>query len=470
MTSMTPQQLWQAALGELELSLSKANFTTWFKHTFISELEDQKITISVPNLFTKAWLEKKYHSAILKALQNILNTPLREVLYRVDARPQSESTLRASGLPTQAAVAITDVDPAPQALPTPTHAGQEITNEHGLRRQYTFENFVVGKGNELAHAAAQAVAEHPGQKYNPLFLYGGVGLGKTHLMQAIGNAMLARNPETRVRYVTSEQFTNDYINAVRAGHAKEFKDRYRNVDLLILDDIQFMANKEGTQEEFFHTFNALYQEGRQVVVSSDRTPKSIPNLEKRLESRLEMGMVVDISAPDLETRIAILRTKCVEKNWPLPDEILTSIATTVSSNVRELEGALNKIIANLQFHNVAPTIETVKSVLSASFAQSQAKKTVTAKQLIATVCSYYDLSMDDLLGKSREKKLAFPRQILMYLMREEMKASFPTIGMEIGNRDHTTAMHACLKIAGLLGKDDKLQQDLSIIRERIYQV
>ncbi len=447
------------------MSLSKANFTTWFKHTFISELEDQKITISVPNLFTKAWLEKKYHSAILKALQNILNTPLREVLYKVDARPAAEAQRLA---PTPSApVALTHTDPLPveavQAQPS-----HDPTNDWGLRRHYTFENFVVGSGNELAHAAAQSIAEAPGQKYNPLFLYGGVGLGKTHILQAIGNAILAKNSNARVRYVTCEQFTNDFITAVRGGHAKDFKDRYRNVDLLIVDDIQFMANKESTQDEFFHTFNALYQDGRQVVISSDRPPKTIPNLEKRLESRLEMGMVVDISAPDLETRIAILRNKCQERNYRLSDEILTAIASMIASNVRELEGALNKIIGVHQFKNLTPTLESVRGVVS-SISVNQAKKSITAKQLIATVSGYYDLSTDDLLGKSREKKLAFPRQVLMYLMREEMKASFPTIGTEIGGRDHTTAMHACLKITNLLERDDKLQQDLTMLRERLYQ-
>ncbi len=464
---MTPQQLWQAALGELELALSKANFTTWFKHTFISEMEESKITISVPNAFTKAWLEKKYHSAILKALQNITNAPVRDVQYRVETRAANAEAQMSAAMPAAAAVAITDTG-APSMSAATTAPAHEPVNDRGFRRHYTFENFVVGKGNELAHAAAQAVAETPGQKYNPLFIYGGVGLGKTHLLQAIGNTMLQKNPSAKVLYVTCEQFTNDYITAVRAGTTRELNDRYRRVDLLIIDDIQFIANKERTQEEFFHTFNSLYQEGRQVVLSSDRPPKTIPTLEERLKSRLEMGMVVDIGAPDLETRIAILRSKCQERSCLLSDDVLTSIASLITSNVRELEGALNKITAYHQFKNLQPTTETVKSILL-SYTVNQAKKTVTAKQLIAAVSAYYDLKIEDLLGKSREKKLAFPRQVLMYLMREEMKASFPAIGGEIGGRDHTTAIHACTKISRLLEKDDLLRQDITLLKERLAQ-
>ena len=461
---MTPQQLWQAALGELELTLSKANFTTWFKSTFISEMEEARITISVPNAFTKAWLEKKYHSAILKALQNILNTPIRDVQYRVETRAAGELVRTQAAMPVAQAVAVTDMPPMPETL-NPIEA--EPAGERGFRRHYTFESFVVGKGNELAHAAAKAVADTPGLKYNPLYLYGGVGLGKTHLLQAIGNKMLEKNPSARVLYVSSEQFTNDYIAAVRAGLAKEFKDRYRTVDLLIVDDIQFLANKESTQEEFFHTFNTLHQENHQVVLSSDRPPKSIPTIQERLVSRLEMGMVIDVSPPDLETRIAILGRKCIEKAFPLDREILHYVASNIYSNVRELEGALNKIIAVHQFRNIQPTLDTIKPVI-ASFESENVRKTVTPRQLISIVSEYFDITIDDILGKSREKKLAFPRQIIMYLMREEMKTSYPAIGGELGGRDHTTAMHAYGKIADLLKTDEKLQKDLELIKQKLY--
>ncbi|MCR4311994.1 MAG: chromosomal replication initiator protein DnaA, partial [Candidatus Uhrbacteria bacterium] len=332
---------------------------------------------------------------------------------------------------------------------------------------YTFNTFVVGKQNELAHAAAQAVANQPGGTYNPLFIYGGVGLGKTHLLHGIANEIRRRNGNVRILYVTCERFTNDFINAIRSGKGKEFKDRYRNVDLLLIDDIQFITGKEGTQEEFFHTFNALHQENKQIVVCSDRPPRSIAGLEKRLQSRLEWGMLVDVGTPDLETRIAILQRKCMEKNFSLDRDILHYVASTIYSNVRELEGALNKIIAVHQFRGMQPTLEGVKPIV-ASFESENVRKTVTPRQLITVVSEYFDITIEDILGKSREKKLAFPRQIIMYLLREEMKNSYPAIGTELGGRDHTTAMHAYTKIAELLIADEKLQKDLELIKQKLY--
>ncbi len=461
MNEMNGRELWQATLGELELTISKANFTTWFKNTFISAIENGRVIISVPNAFTKLYIEKKYHSAILKSLQNILNAPLREVVYRVDARPQT--TEAPAFLPNgrqEAAEPRSDT-------PLPEPPARDGVNEFGLRKSYTFENFIVGKGNELAHAAAQAVAEAPGVKYNPFLMYGGVGLGKTHLLQAIGHRVLERSPHAKVLYATSEQFVNDFINAVRGGHAKDFKERYRGVDILLIDDVQFIAGKVETMEEFFHTFNALHQAGKQIVLTSDRPPQTIGMLDDRLKSRLQAGMVADISSPDLETRIAILVAKCQERRWNLSRESLTAIADLIATNVRELEGALTRVVAHHELKNVVPTVETVKEVL-ASFSQNQAKKSVTPKQLIQTVASYFDLPLDDLLGKSREKKLAFPRQITMYLMRTELRSSFPTIGDELGGRDHTTAMHACTKITRELERDEKLRMDIETLKERIY--
>jgi chromosomal replication initiator protein len=336
-----------------------------------------------------------------------------------------------------------------------------------LNPKYTFETFIVGKGNELAHAAAIAVSENPGQKYNPLFVYGGVGLGKTHLVQAIGNAVLAKNPEAKVMYVTCEKFTSEFIFAVKSGRGKEFKDTYRTVDLLMIDDIQFLTGKDGTQEEFFHTFNALHQANKHVVLTSDRPPKQIPALEHRLISRFEWGMTVDISSPDFETRIAILETKCKERNYDIDPEIVKYIATIVQSNVRELEGALNKIIAYHQFKNTKPTLDTAKNLLS-TFGPTQSKKNVTAKHIINTVSSYYDVTVADMSGKCREKRLAFPRQVIMYLMREEMSASYPSIGHELGGRDHTTAMHAYDKIQRELENSPKVRQDMDLIKQRLY--
>jgi chromosomal replication initiator protein len=338
-----------------------------------------------------------------------------------------------------------------------------------LNPKYSFSNFIVGKQNELAHAASQAVSSQLGGVYNPLFLYGGVGLGKTHLLQAVGNEIKKQNPEKKVLYVTCETFTNDFINAVRTGKAKEFKDNYRTVDLLLIDDIQFITGKEGTQEEFFHTFNALHQNNKQIILSSDRPPKAIPALENRLLSRFEWGMMADIGSPDFETRTAILSSKCREKNYILEAEILHHIATVIQRNVRELEGALNKIIAFHQFKNIIPTIESTKPIL-ASFQPTKTNKTVTPKQVIQTVATYFDLQIPELLGKSREKRLAFPRQIIMFILREEMKASYPSIGTELGGRDHTTAMHAYDKISCRLQDDEKLQNDLELIKQRLYAV
>ncbi|MBI2099573.1 chromosomal replication initiator protein DnaA [Candidatus Uhrbacteria bacterium] len=457
---MEPSTLWQATLGELELQLSKVHFLTWFKNTYISSMNDGRITISVPNTFTKTWLEKRYHTAILKALQHVLNIPVRDISYEVRAVADTKiSSAPPSGFGTSSA-------PMERGRIKDLPTVAETVNKYGLRVNYTFENYIVGKGNELAHAAAQAVADNPGQKYNPLFIYGGVGLGKTHLIQAIGNRLLQKNPHAKVLYITSEQFTNDFVNAMRSGSGKEFKERYRNVDILLIDDVQFISGKEGTKEELFHTFNTLHHAGRQVVFTSDRPPKEI-GAEERLKSRFEWGATVDISIPDLETRIAILSHKCGEKQINISTEILHFIASALQSNVRELEGALNKIIANYQLRNTPISLETTKALLS-GFANNSGKKSLTPKFLIEAVTNYYDLSIDDIIGKSREQKLAFPRQIIMFLLREELEVSYPSIGKEIGGRDHTTAMHAYNKIKFEIENDERVKRDVEIIKQRLY--
>lgn len=468
---MTTHELWQAVLGELELALSKANFTTWFKNTFIADIGNDTVCIGVPNMFTKAWLEKKYHKEILHSLQNLTDQRVRVVSYRVETRQAPPQLIvNPTAVQEEVPVAI-HAHQEPEAVPPfatdATRGASMGSGEFTLNTKYSFGSFIVGKQNELAHAAAQVVSSQPGGVYNPLFIYGGVGLGKTHLIQAVGNEMVRKNPETRVLYVTCERFTNDYITALRSNQMKEFKNRYRSVDLLLIDDIQFLKGKDGTQEEFFHTFNQLYQNNKQIVLTSDRPPKAIPDLEQRLVSRFECGMMADVGSPDYETRVAILGAKCREKNYPLDGSIITHVATVVQSNVRELEGALNKIIAFHQFKNTLPTLESVKPILSGFNTPSQ-KKTVTAKLLIQVVAGYFDVTIDDLLGKSREKRLAFPRQIVMYLMREEMKSSYPSIGSELGGRDHTTAMHAYEKISGCLTEDEKLQHDLELIKQQLY--
>src|SRR3989338_1358413 len=470
---MHPTELWQAVLGELELSLSKANFTTWFKHTFILSCTNGEVCIGVPNMFTKAWLEKKYNKDILNSIQTLTNQPIRSVVYRVEIKNAQNQAISAQvSVQTSNEPAVTD-GPQHQVYPqnTPEEAQKATTapasGDLTVNTKYAFNNFIVGKQNELAHAAAQAVAAQPGGVYNPLFIYGGVGLGKTHLLQAIGNELMRRNPHMKALYVTSERFTNDYVSALRTGKMNDFKNRYRMVDTLLIDDIQFLGGKESTQEEFFHTFNQLFQNNKQLVFSSDRPPKAIPSLEARLSSRLEQGMMADVGSPDFETRVAILESKCREKVYQIQHDILNHIASVVQTNVRELEGALNKVIAFHQFKNVRPTLDTVKPILT-SFQPSSLKKNVTPKQLIHTVSIYFDIRIEDLLGKSREKKLAFPRQIIMYLMREEMKSSYPSIGNELGGRDHTTAMHAYEKISECLTEDEKLQHDLELIKQRLY--
>ncbi|MEK7164488.1 MAG: chromosomal replication initiator protein DnaA, partial [Patescibacteria group bacterium] len=456
---MTNEQLWQATLGELELLISKVHFTTWFRNTFVIDWQESRVVVAVPNNFTKAWLENKYHKSIIQVLQNITENQIREIEYRVDT-PKRVDAIRPAPLDGAFAVPVS-------AVP---HAAVNTHNEipvAGLNPRYVFATYVVGKGNELAYAASVRVAKEPGVKYNPLFLYGGVGLGKTHLMQAVGNEMLLTNPHLKMLYITSEQFTNDFVGALKGGTIDKFKHKYRTADLLLVDDIQFIAGKDGTQEEFFHTFNALRDLGKQIVLTSDRPPKAIPALEERLTSRFEWGMIVDISNPDLETRMAILQSKSQDRGIGLSDEVLRYLAVNVQSNVRELEGALNKLLASCELKNVSPSLEVAKEVVS-SITMSQKKGGITSRELLKTVSEYFDITLDELTGQSRRKELVVPRQITMFLMREELDASYPTIGKELGDRDHTTAMHAYGKIKRDMDNEEKIRQDIMFIRQRLY--
>lgn len=453
---MDLNSLWQATLGELELLVSRANFTTWFKNTFASEQKGVELIIGVPNTFTKSWLESKYHAYILKAITSITNGEVKTVSYRVETKKISPQEL--------------------QQVPQPTNQNHNIVvttnqpqyqSEYTINPKYTFSSFVVGKTNELAHAAALAVVENPGNAFNPLFLYGGVGLGKTHLIQAIGNEILKRNPDKKVLYTTCESFTRDFVQSIKSGFKDNFLEKYRSADILLIDDIQFIAGKTETQEQFFHVFNTLHQNNRQIVLTADRAPKAIPTLEARLQSRFEWGMIADINPPDLETRVAILEIKMNEKSLILDKIILNHIASVVQTNVRELEGNLNRIIVFHELNHTKPTIDSVKELL----AQNQPKprlSALTSKQLIKTVAEYFEIEIEQLTGQSRKKELVVPRQIVMYLMREEMKASFPYIGNELGNRDHTTVMHAYSKISTSMEIDEKLGQDISLIKQRIY--
>lgn len=446
---MNNEQLWQAILGEVELNLSRANFTTWFKNTFILSLENERIIICVPNTFTKAWLEKKYHKEIANAFKSVGAGEIKEIIYKVEVRKE----------------AAPDNFIKKIKMENISENRPKITNRFGLNNRYIFDSFIVGKNNELAHAACQAVAANPGHAYNPLFIYGGVGLGKTHLLQAIGHELAKKTD--KILYVSCERFTNDYVQAVRNGQAKDFKDHYRNVDLLLIDDIHFMGGKDGTQEEFFHTFNELHQTNKQIVISSDRPPKAIPALEKRLLTRFEWGMIADVSSPDLETRIAILETKCREKNYNLNREILAYIANNITNNIRELEGALNRLIAYYEFNNSLPSLDSTKSVLAGIISNFQEKST-TAKTIIEAAARFFNINIKDLIGQSRKKELVVPRQIAMYLMRKEINASYPSIGQELGGRDHTTAMHAFNKINKEYQEDERTKQHIDSIKQVLY--
>ena len=452
------QQLWQAILGEFELTLSKACFTTWFKNTFIIEQEDGHVVIGVPNNFSQAWLKSKYHQQIYNLLQSKTKDRIKEVLYKVQNLKEYEVQAE------QFKKII--IEEEKKALAEDKVIS--VSRPQGLNPKYVFDSFVVGKANELAHAAALSVAAKPGLTYNPLFIYGGVGLGKTHLLQAVGNAVLLRDPDKKIVYATCEQFTNDFISAISSGRAERFNNVYRSADLLLIDDIQFLTGKEGTQEAFFHTFNHLHQMDKQIIITSDRPPKAIATLEDRLLSRFEWGMIADVGQPDLETRIAILEAKCKEKQFLIEREIIEYITMNIQNNIRELEGALNKIIAYHQLNKLAPTIENIKKILFSISESSKKTGSVSARQLIEAVTGFYDLSMDEILGKSREKRLAFPRQIIMFLLREELHCSYPMIGQELGGRDHTTAMHAYDKISGIVLKDEKLRQEINILKQKVY--
>jgi chromosomal replication initiator protein len=446
---MDAKQVWRAALGELQVSLSPANFETWLQDTALVAVDDSRFRVAVPNGFAKDWLETRYRSLISQTLARVVGYSVT-VEFEVRERPAQTAA---------------DAAPAPVRL-EPTRVGGE-GSAAGLNPRYTFGTFIVGSSNRLAHAAALSVAEKPGHAYNPLFLYGGVGLGKTHLMHAIGHAVLARFPRKRVVYVTSEKFTNEFITCVQRGQFDEFRSRYRRIDLLLIDDIQFIADKERSQEEFFHTFNAVHEDGKQIVLSSDRPPKAIQALEERLRSRFEWGLIADLTPPDLETRIAILRAKAEEQSVRIGSDVIEFIARKVASNIRELEGALNRIVAYASMGAMPITIELAQAVLS-NVLYSPKKRDVTLERIAQVVSDYYGVDMDALRGQKRDKAIVGPRQIAMYLMREETEASLLRIGSELGGRDHSTVLHACTKIGRESQENDELRRELAAVRELIY--
>jgi len=458
---MTNEELWRAALGEIELSISKANFITWFKNTHILSVQDGRAVIGVPNGFAKEWLENKYNLYILRALRNI-QSDIKEVSCVITTN--QESVFKKPSV--DAVVAIKKPIVYSSADPGKLAA---LSQENNLNPKYTFENFVIGGSNELARAACYAVSQNLGKIYNPLFIYGGVGLGKTHLLQSIGNEILKNNPTLKVKYITSEKFTSELINSLQNGKINDFKEHYQKIDLLIIDDIQFISGKEKTQEEFFHIFNFLYQLNKQIVLSSDRAPKAIPTLEERLRSRFEGGMIADVSKADFETRMAILSKKAQADGLEIRNDVLEFIASNITNNIRELEGALNRVAVSAQLTNKEITLDFVQGLL-AELISSGKKKGVTHKHIIKIVSDFYDISQEDLVIKGRKKEVVRPRQIAMYLMRSELHYSYPGIGEKLGGRDHTTAIHAFEKITRALESDKKLSEDLAYLRERLYSL
>ena len=460
---MDLHELWKAALGEIGLQISKANYKTWLANTSIVDKKNGVVIVAVPNSFTKEWLENKYHKFILRSLRNI-ESEIKEVTYQIKPNYIKEELKNKKQPKEDELIIHKQLD----------FAELNVDAETNLNPRYTFDNFIVGPSNELAHAAASAIVKNLGNKYNPLFIYGGVGLGKTHLIQAIGNAVKKENCNKKIKYVTSERFTSEVITTLRSGSLRpndidDFKKRWREIDLLIIDDIQFLSGKEKTQDEFFHTFNALYDAGKQTIISSDRPPKSIQTLEERLRSRFEGGMIADISYPDLETRITILKTKANEKGFDFSYDIFEYIALNIKKNVRELEGALNRLIAsNLNANKKDLNLTEVKKALN--IIVNTPKKSTNFKNIIKAVAEFYDISEKELLERSRKKEIVKPRQIIMYLLREELKSSFPFIGLKIGGRDHTTAIHACDKIKKEIESDQNFNDEINMIREKLYLV
>jgi chromosomal replication initiator protein len=450
------QTIWNAALGELELQMTRATFNTWLKPTSVVSWQQDDFVLGAPNGYIKDWLENRLHTPIERTLTGIVGQPVN-VQFVVWAEEQDidrEDTLPLLG--NQDSTTEESESRKPRAVPN----GYD---RMPLNPRYTFDSFVVGPSNRLAHAAALAVSDTPAAAYNPLFLYGGVGLGKTHLLHAIGHSCERKN--LQVLYVSSEQFTNDLINAIRTHNTEDFRLKYRSTDILLIDDIQFIAGKESTQEEFFHTFNTLHAANKQIVLTSDRAPKAIPTLEERLRSRFEWGLLADIQAPDLETRIAILQAKAESQPISVPEELLTMIAQRVVSNIRELEGALNKLVAHSTLTRVPPNEEQLEETLQDII---EVPKTLSVEETIKAVAAFYHVSEKDLCGRRRNREIVRPRQIAMYLARTETQASLPEIGTAIGGRDHTTVLYGVEKIEGQMEEDATLRREIMAIQEQLY--
>jgi len=450
--------LWQSVLGEIELSVSHATFTTWFKNTELVDQNSAGVIISVPNIFAKKQFEVKFNDQIKSVLSKNGVTP-KQITYTITpfgkhARLSRETTSNSANQSVVDELLSKDDATKPAQI--------TVGN---LNPRYKFDNFIVGSSNDLAYTASQAVAHSPGVKYNPLYLYGGVGLGKTHLMQAIGNELVKNNPKTRVLYISSETFVSEFLDYIRFKK-KGFSEKYRNVDVLIVDDMQFIAGKEKTQEEFFHTFNHLHQNNKQIIICSDKPPKSIPTLTERLRSRFEMGMTIDIQMPDFETRCAILNIKASQSGITLNQETVEYLATNIKTNIRELEGALNQLLAYAEMRGIEPDISTAEGLLG-NIRHSRPQH-LSSKQIIDRTAKHFHLNIDEICGSKRDKHIVVPRQIAMYLLRSELHLSFPKIATELGRKDHTTAIHSIEKIEKSIKLDFIIREQVASIRETLY--
>lgn len=454
---MTPvdHALWQTVLGEIELSVSRAAFATWFKHTELIGRDGDTVSIAVPNIFAKQQFETKFNQSVMESLKNN-GVNVSSITYIIKgSKPQKVAEAHS---PLAAAVRDHEQKREQQKTVKP-----EVSS--GLNHRYTFSNFIVGSSNDLAYAACQAVAANPGTKYNPLFLYGGVGLGKTHLAQAVGNEVVRRKPNTKVLYINSETFVNEFLDSIRFKK-KGFSSKYRGVDVLVVDDMQFIAGKEKTQEEFFHTFNALHQSNKQIIITSDKSPKSIPTLTERLRSRFEWGMTIDIQMPDFETRCAILEAKASESGVSISRETVEYLANNIKTNIRELEGALNQLLAFAEMRGIEPDIQTATGLLG-NVRQSRPSH-LTPKQIIDRTAKHFQIDAIDIKSPKRDKYIVVPRQIAMYLLRSELHLSFPRIATELGRKDHTTAIHSVEKIEKAIKLDFMIREQVSEIKEKLY--
>ncbi|GAB4428451.1 MAG: chromosomal replication initiator protein DnaA [Chloroflexi bacterium OHK40] len=462
---MNLNQIWQAALGTMQMQTSRQEFDTWLRGTSLLALDAGLATVGTISPFHKEGLENRYLTPVRRSLGDVVGYPVQvRVVIAGASGPLSRMELGGSA----PIVAHTDDDGYFGGAERAVQLDLSSAMRTGmLNPKYTFSRFIVGSSNRLAHAACLAVADNPGQAYNPLFLYGGVGLGKTHLLHAIGNYVLDRDPEINVLYVSSEKFTNDLINAIRRQQTEEFRIRYRNIDVLLIDDIQFIAGKESTQEEFFHTFNALHSAAKHIVISSDKPPKAILTLEERLRSRFEWGLIADVQPPDLETRTAILRAKGDQMNVYVPDEVIDFLAHKVQSNIRELEGSLNRVAAYAELHGLPISVETATTAVADLLGNTRRKR-ITAEMIIQAVSEHYGIDLAALKGRGRSRNIVVPRQVAMYLLREETASSLVDIGNMLGGRDHTTVMYGCEKIAEEINADSRLRNEVLSIREKLH--